>query len=319
MCRACPASYLRNGPPESVSHVDGLVNVELVLDSASPNGYFDDSKICIHTHQNEPCIPTGGFFVGGSPPGVAFGRPGTAGRRRIPEHGAAVRLHGFSFQQGRWRRRRARLPPFRAAPQSRVLTAPAVRRRGRDRACVCRRAGGERRARARTGLHRLPALTPRQHSRRHAADASRHHQRTARAAGLQRRRAAVRRHGDRAEHLVRGRRRAARRDCPRLPLSRVRRRAAQRPRIHGGGRNSWRPPEGLRVERAERGLHGPPRVSRCARPHAGREHVDRRVQLRRAAARHHSAASARRTPATGAIGWSCEASSPWSTSAMRRG
>ena len=46
---------------------------------------------------------------------------------------------------------------------------------------------------------------------RHAADADRHHQRAARAAGVQRRRASVRRHRDRSDDLVRRRRRRARR------------------------------------------------------------------------------------------------------------
>ena len=60
-----------------------------------------------------------------------------------------------------------------------------------------------------------------QRARRHAADAGRHHQRTARAAGLLRRRAPVRRHLHHPHDVVRRRRRRARRDRTRLAVSRV--------------------------------------------------------------------------------------------------
>ena len=67
--------------------------------------------------------------------------------------------------------------------------------------------------------------------RRHGAGADGHHQRAARAAGLPRRRAALRGHRDRAVDLVRSRRRRPRRDWGRAALSRLRAGAAQRARV----------------------------------------------------------------------------------------
>ena len=89
--------------------------------------------------------------------------------------------------------------------------------------------------------------------RRHAARARRHHQRAARAADVSRRRAPVRRHGHRADDLVRRRRRRARRVRPRLPLPRLRHGAARRHRVQRGRGTARRRAEGRRGAGQEHG------------------------------------------------------------------
>ena len=96
-----------------------------------------------------------------------------------------------------------------------------------------------------------------QRARRHDADADWHHQRAARAADLLRRRAAVHRHGDCADHLVRRRRRRARRDRTRLALPGLRHRAPQRRRVQRRGGRPRRPAKRVRVKRREARRHRP--------------------------------------------------------------
>ena len=160
---------------------------------------------------------------------------------RGDDHQPQTRLSGymdFHFNKPEFEDGAPRLPPLRAARHAPLQRPHPLRRRARARARVRRRARGSGRARARTGLRRLPAVARLQRARRHAAGAGRHHQRAPRAAGLLRRRAAVRRHRHHPDHLVRGRRRRARRGRPRLALSRVRDGAAERARVQRRGRAS---------------------------------------------------------------------------------
>ena len=124
--------------------------------------------------------------------------------------------------------------------------------------------------------------------RRHGARAGRHHQRAARAAGLPRRRAAVRRYRDRADDVVRGgRRRARRASAAASAIAPTRWRRSTRP--------SSRPTKAC----AERRSRASRRKSATSRSRAGSstsalrglqtgvELLARRHRLQRAAHRHH--------------------------------
>ena len=129
-----------------------------------------------------------------------------------PATGPILGLHGLPSQQADRRDARRRSTSIASSCSSRhVFGSPAIRQRARDRARRRRGAGRGRRAGARAGVSRFSRHAGAELPRRHAARAGRHHQRASRAAGVPRRRAAVRRHGDRADHLVRRRGRRPRR------------------------------------------------------------------------------------------------------------
>ena len=174
----------------------------------------------------------------------------------------------------------------------------------------------KRRARARTGVPRLPADACVQRPRGHAARADGHHQRAPRAAGVSR--ASSVRSSTRSSSRPRG-------------LKTARAFTASSAAASGIARTSWRrstrsssradegirerPAERLAVERPQRGLRGPRGVRRRSGPDAGRERLERQVEFPRAAARTSRFASERRTSDTSAIAWSCAASSRRSGSA----
>ena len=191
-------------------------------------------------------------------------RPGRAGGPATVVLDGALGLHGLPLHQGGVRRRAARLPPLRPARHPRVLRSHPVRQRAGTRARVRRGARGGGRARARAGLCRLPAVARVQRPRGHAAHARGHHQRTARAAGVPRRRASVRRHRHHPDHVVRRRRRHSRRGRPRLALPGRTWPRRSTPPSSAPKRACARAARRAADEHRPRGGHGPGRVRRAS-------------------------------------------------------
>ena len=174
--------------------------------------------------------------------------------RRAESRGAPrTNLSGymdFHFNKPEFERRPARLPSLRPARHALLLrhaSASSASWSWSTRSSKGSRRSGE--LELEQAYVDFLLVTILQRARRDDADADWHHQRAARAAGLLRRRAAVHRHGDRADDLVRRRRRRARRDRPRLALPGVRHRAAQRRGVQRRRGHSRGAAEGLRIQR----------------------------------------------------------------------